>query len=243
MSRWIFTPPCLPAAAAPYKSAELNEFGFFAAEMGPRRLSSSESSNQCHANLPALPPLPNHLTPLPGNRSQTWSLSTTSTAGCVEVGVSLFTLAVSAESLPACLCRCTQMFSVCRRRRRRRLLCSSADGCRPSGFLSPPPSTAVIMNSSLMPLCRRRVGPYLPLNTLSPINIPQISDTICPTQIEGALPRRPVRLRRSLQSCSSLFFVMVNSAEEALRWGLESSLGGVMISSAMLQEGDFTARG
>lgn len=70
MSRWIFTPPCLPAAAAPYKSAELNEFGFFAAEMGPRWLSSSESSNQCHANLPALPPLPNHLTPLPGNRSQ-----------------------------------------------------------------------------------------------------------------------------------------------------------------------------
>lgn len=194
---------------------------------------------------PTSPPSPHSPTTSPHSRgivaNETWSLSTTSTAGCVEVGVSLFTLAVSAESLPACLCRCAQMFSVCRRRRR--LLCSSADGCRPSGFLSPPPSTAVIMNSSLMPLCRRRVGPYLPLNTLSPINIPQISDTICPTQIEGALPRRPARLRRSLQFCSSLFFVTVNSAEEALRWGLESSLGGVMISSATLQEGDFTARG
>lgn len=46
------------------------------------------------------------------------------------------------------------------------------------------PQHIVIINSSLILLCWLHVRPYLPLNTLSPINIFQISDTICRIQMK-----------------------------------------------------------
>lgn len=47
------------------------------------------------------------------------------------------------------------------------------------------PQHLVIINLSLIPLCWLHVTPYLPLNTLSPINIFQISpDTICRIQMK-----------------------------------------------------------
>lgn len=50
------------------------------------------------------------------------------------------------------------------------------------------PQHVAIINSSLIPLCWLHVRPYLPLNTLSPINIFQISDTICGIQMKLSLP-------------------------------------------------------
>lgn len=49
------------------------------------------------------------------------------------------------------------------------------------------PQHVAIINSSLIPLCWLHVRPYLPLNTLSPINIFQISDTICGIQMKLSL--------------------------------------------------------
>lgn len=49
------------------------------------------------------------------------------------------------------------------------------------------PQHVAIINSSLIPLCWLHVRPYLPLNTLSPISIFQISDTICGIQMRLSL--------------------------------------------------------
>ena len=46
--------------------------------------------------------------------------------------------------------------------------------------------SAYCINSCLISLCRPRVRPYLPLSTLSPVDVFQISDRICPNTKEGA---------------------------------------------------------
>lgn len=70
-----------------------------------------------------------------------------------------------------------------------------------------------------MPLCRLHVRPHLPINTLSPINIPQISDTIWRIQMKlsGSCRRRVRSARSKLRSrcCAAhLSFAGVNTLGE-----------------------------
>ena len=76
------------------------------------------------------------------------------------------------------------------------------------------PQHLVIINSSLIPLCWLRVTPYLPLNTLSPINIFQIfPDTICGIQMKPSqrLPA-PRRLGSARSEWLSLKFVLSHTS-------------------------------
>lgn len=66
-----------------------------------------------------------------------------------------------------------------------------------------------IINSSLIPLWWLHVRPYLPLNTLSPINIFQISDTICRIQMKQPQQLLALCCRRSGQKASFSFFKSV----------------------------------
>lgn len=69
------------------------------------------------------------------------------------------------------------------------------------------PQHIVIINSSLILLCWLHVRPYLPLNTLSPINIFQISDTIC--RIQMKMPQQlPVVFVSAQSEMLSLKFVL-----------------------------------
>lgn len=140
--------------------------GFFFARLkrGLGGLVCPSPSNQCHPPRPPTshPPPPHFLTPILVNSVRHRKRR----GGRVPLQCQL-------KSFSACFCftaRCAFVRVDGQTDRR-------TDG-RPSGFLSPPPHTLVIMNSSLMPLCWQGVAPWpSPLNTLSLINIPQISDT------------------------------------------------------------------